>query len=74
MLFDRDYSFEDLAFIVSLFTLPYKVWSSIEIEHEKSGFFASFFRNISKTVKTILIKKKNWAKPWHFGLQKSPNK
>ena len=26
------------------------------IVHEKSGLFASFFRNISKTVETILIK------------------
>ena len=25
--------------------------------HEKSGFFASFFQNISKTAETILIKK-----------------
>ena len=25
--------------------------------HEKSGFFTSFFQNISKTAKTILIKK-----------------
>ena len=33
-------------------------------------FFASFFRNISKTAETILVKK-NWAKPWHFGPQKS---
>ena len=46
-------------------TLP---WSSIVIVHEKSGFFASFFLNISKTVETILIKK-YWAKPWHFSLQ-----
>ena len=40
-----------------LFTLSYRVWSSIVIVHEKSGFFASFFRNISKTVQTIMIKK-----------------
>ena len=33
------------------------VWSSIVIVHEKSLFFASFFRNISKTAETILIKK-----------------
>ena len=38
-------------------TLPYRVWLSIVIVHEKSGFFASFFRNISKTGGTILIKK-----------------
>ena len=45
------------------------VWSSIVIMHEKSVclFFDSFFRNISKTVETILIKK--------FGvLPKSRNK
>ena len=41
----------------TFFTLPYMVWSSIVIVHEKSGFFASFFRNISKTAETILIKK-----------------
>ena len=39
------------------FTLPYRVWSSIVIVHEKSVFLASFFRNISKTAETILIKK-----------------
>ena len=39
------------------FTLPYGVWSSIVIVHEKSVFFPSFFRNISKTAETILIKK-----------------
>ena len=39
---------------------------------EKSVFFAYFFRNISKTAETILIKK-NWAKPRHFGLQKRSN-
>ena len=39
------------------FTLPYKVWSSIVIVHEKSGFLLLFFRNISKTAETILIKK-----------------
>ena len=34
------------------------VWSSIVIVHEKSVvFFVSFFRNISKTAETILIKK-----------------
>ena len=33
------------------------VWSSIVIVHEKSGVFASFFRNISKTAQSILIKK-----------------
>ena len=32
-------------------------WSSIVIVHEKKVFFASFFRNISKTAQTILIKK-----------------
>ena len=36
------------------FTLPYRVWSNNVIVHEKSGFF---FRNISKTAKTISIKK-----------------
>ena len=39
--------------LCSIITLPY----SIVIVHEKSGFFASFFRNISKTAETILIKK-----------------
>ena len=40
------------------FTLPYRVWSSIVIVHEKRVFFlAPFFRNISKTTETILIKK-----------------
>ena len=40
------------------FTLPYRVWSSIVIVREKNVFFASFFfRNISKTAETILIKK-----------------
>ena len=41
-----------------IFTLPYRVWSSIVIVHEKKCFFfffASFFRNISKTAETILI-------------------
>ena len=33
------------------------VWSSIVIVHENSGFIPSFFRNISKTAETILIKK-----------------
>ena len=28
------------------------------IVHEKVGFFASFFRNISKTIESILIEKK----------------
>ena len=41
----------------NVFTLPYRVWSSIVIVHEKSDFFASFFRNISKTAETILIEK-----------------
>ena len=41
-----------------IFTLPYRVCSSIVIVHEKSVFFfALIFRNISKTVETILIKK-----------------
>ena len=54
-----------------IFTLPYSVWSSIVIVHEKSVFFfASFFRNISKT-RWNYFDKKNWAKPWHFGLQKA---
>ena len=39
----------------------------------KKWFFASFFQNILKTAETILIKN-NWAKPWHFGLQKWSNK
>ena len=38
------------------FTLPYRLWSSIVIVHEKC-FFPSFFRNISKTAETMLIKK-----------------
>ena len=38
-------------------TLPHRIWSSIVIMHEKSSFFVSFFRNISKTAETILIKK-----------------
>ena len=42
---------------ILIFTLPYRVWSSIVIVHEKSVFLASFFRNISKTAETILIKK-----------------
>ena len=54
------------------FYFTIRVWSSIVIVHEKSVFFPSFFRNISKKAETILIKK-NWAKPWHFGLQKSSN-
>ena len=41
-----------------IFTLPYRyVWSSIVTVHEKKQFFASFFRNNSKTAETILIKK-----------------
>ena len=32
-------------------------YCSIVIVYEKSGFFALFFRNISKTAETILIKK-----------------
>ena len=44
----------------SFFILPYKVWSSIVIVHGKSDFIASFFRNISKTAETILIKKIRW--------------
>ena len=43
---------------IFIFTLPYPVWSSIVIVHEKSVFFCFFFfRNISKTAETILIKK-----------------
>ena len=42
-------------YLFNLFTLPYRVWSSIVIVHEKRGFFPSY--NISKTAKTILIKK-----------------
>ena len=44
----------------SFLTLPYigRIWSSIVIVHEKSGFSTSFFRNISETAETILIKKK----------------
>ena len=41
---------------IRLFTLPYRVWSSIVIVHEKKCFFPSFFRNISKAAETILIK------------------
>ena len=51
-----------------IFTLPYRgrVWSSIIIVHEKSVFFLpSFFRNISKTAETILIKKKKLAETMH---------
>ena len=55
---------------IAHFTLPYQIWSSIVIVHGKNGFFATFFRNISKTAETILIKK-IWMKLWHFGLQKS---
>ena len=51
------------------FTLPYIVWSSIVIVHEKWEFFA-FFSKYKKNSKTILIKK-NWAKPLHSSLQKS---
>ena len=39
--------------IYRLFILPYRVWSSIVFVHEK----CSFFRNVSKTAETILIKK-----------------
>ena len=35
----------------------YGVWLSIVIVREKSVFFPYFFRNISKTVETMLIKK-----------------
>ena len=42
---------------IPIITLPYRVWSSIVIVHEKSGSFAFFFLNISKTAETILIKK-----------------
>ena len=49
------------------------LWSSVVIVHGISVFFASFFRNISKTAETILIKQ-NWAKLRHLSLQKSPNK
>ena len=40
-----------------LFTLPYRVWSSILIVHEKRFFLLLFFQNISKTAATTLIKK-----------------
>ena len=40
-----------------LFTLPYMVWSSIVIVHEKGVFSSSFYRNISKRAETILTKK-----------------
>ena len=43
--------------IPDFFTLPYRLWSSIVIVHEKKYFFASFFSKISKTAETILIKK-----------------
>ena len=56
-----------------VFTLLYRVWTSIVIVHEKSEFFPSYFQNISKTAETFLIKK-NWAKSRHFGLQKRSNK
>ena len=66
--------------IFKLFLIYHKgrVWSSIVIVNEKSGFFfASLFRNISKTAETTYFnikKKKNWAKPWRFGLPKSSTK
>ena len=44
--------------VTLFFTLPYKLWSSIVIVHEKCFFFfASFFQNISKMAGTILMKK-----------------
>ena len=40
------------------FTSPYKIWRSIVIVHEKVDFLLIFFfRNISKTAESILIKK-----------------
>ena len=43
--------------LVVSFLLYHRVWSSIVIEHEKSVFLLLFFRNISKTAETVLIKK-----------------
>ena len=60
---------------IVFFTFPYRVCCMFKYcnRARKNIFFASFFRNFSKMAETILIKK-NWAKPWHFGLQKSSNK
>ena len=43
--------------ILTHYIFYFTIWSSIVVVHEKSGFFPSFFRNISKTAETILIKK-----------------
>ena len=48
-----DFCIYILLIFLFYFTLPFRVWSSIVIVHEKSVFF----RNISKTAETILIKK-----------------
>ena len=52
ILLNRQYSvslFEiSLRHFSFFFTLPYRVWSSIEIVHEKSGFFASLFSKYLK--------------------------
>ena len=42
---------------ITHFLLYHRVWSSNVIVHEKSGLFAQFFRIISITAETILIKK-----------------
>ena len=49
----------EYSFLFVSFFFLITLWSSIVIVHEISDFyFASFFRNISKTAETILIKKK----------------
>ena len=55
-LFNRQIILLFVCFYTIYNTLPYRAWSSIVIVHGKSGFLL-FFRNISKTAETILIKK-----------------
>ena len=59
--------------IISFFSFTIQVWSSIVIVREKSIFLCFFF---SKYLKNgwKCFDKKNWAKPWYFGLQKSSHK
>ena len=63
-----------VEFSLVLFTLPYRegmvkycnlAW--------KKCFFSFFFSKYLKNGWNY-FDKKNWAKPWHFGLQKSSNK
>ena len=63
----HDYRWETISQHDNPFTSPYRVWSSIVIVHEKS---------VLKYLKNgwNYFDKKYWTKPWHFGLQKSPNK